>query len=136
MITRRIFGKIAAAAPAALSAAANAGLAPPISAMAELDAGSQAAMQISGGLGYAGESFDPIKNAKRRIAELIDGRPARRGDYLRNISRLDPDLADARSLSMSARIRLQAERNEARDFERQHSWMQEELSLLLRGGKG
>lgn len=58
-----------------------------------------------------------LTGAKNYLAELLS--PERRqiaiSNTLRHLSRLDPDIAAMRSLSMSARMRMQAERNVDRE---------------------
>lgn len=56
-----------------------------------------------------------------RLKELVAKRGERRASYMRRVSKLDADLAESRSLSLSAKIRLQAERDEQRDFDEESS---------------
>ncbi len=128
MITRRLFGKIAAAAPAAMQAAASAGVAGPLS-----DDGFMYGQATAGSAVALRAGVDIAKDLRKQIADLIGGRQDRFRNYMRGVRRLDADLASMRSLSLSARIRIQAQRDEARDFEREHNWLQQQLLNHLNG---
>lgn len=72
-----------------------------------------------------GESH--LAHLRRRMAALSS--PDAERDFLRRhvVSRLDPDIAAARSLSLSAAMRLQARR----DFAKQSAWEADHVHELI-----
>lgn len=78
-------------------------------------------------MNYAGEAvaspstgFADMRDwASDRLKRLTENRSVRVRELMRHTTRLDPDLASSRSLSLSAKIRLQAIRDEQVEFEQE-----------------
>lgn len=125
MITRRLFARALPVIPVAMKAAAAAGVSDGIGVAAANAAGAVASGNPVGPSGI-GESY--LDYLKRSLAEHIANRAMRRARAARFVSRLDPDLASSRSFSLAARIRLQGERDEERDFEEQRLRLLKEIA--------
>lgn len=112
-ITRRLFARALPALPIAMKAAASAGVSDGV--------GLGQSLGYVGGEGsLAGASPDyenHLAYLKGELARLVERRGERVAELMRRVTRLDPDIASNRSFSLATRIRLQAERDEARDFE-------------------
>lgn len=85
----------------------------------------------SGVIGYAEQaaSLAPMSCwAKERLKNLLESRGQRVRDLMRQIDRLDPDLASSKSLSFSAKLRMQAERMERDEFDREHASLTQQIA--------
>ncbi len=75
---------------------------------------------------------DSPADIRKSILRLLD--PARKAkqltDLRQGVSRLDPDIAANRSLSLSAAIHIQAQRNCERDTNMEMSWLRERAESL------
>lgn len=120
MNRRGVLGALAGAVAAGPSAAkaAAAGLSQPVGGIA---LGDNALQYASIASGKGGPLAPDASFWRDRLKDLIDRRGERLAGFMRNVSKLDPDLAESRSLSLSAKIRIQAERNEQRDFDEESS---------------
>lgn len=123
-ITRRLFAQALPALPTAMKAAAAAGVSDGVGVGKALGyAVSQA------GCAPASPDYDGhLAYLKGELARLVENRSDRLGYFMRSVCRLDPDIASNRSFSLAARIRLQAERDEARDFEQQRDSYQRQIA--------
>lgn len=115
-VGRRGFLGLLAAAPVAAPAAVGdvmAGISPPIGAFD----GYANKLSYAGRIAECGSNKIDASFWRERLKELSSKRGERRASYRRRVSKLDPDLASSRSLSLNAKIRIQAERDEQIDFE-------------------
>lgn len=75
---------------------------------------------------------DSASDIRKSILRLLD--PARKAkqlaDFRQGVSRLDPDLAANRSLSLSAAIHIQAKRNCERSINMEMGWLRERAENL------
>lgn len=137
MIGRRgILGALAGA-PVAAKAAAAGLVTSPGAMSASLNNGAAKAMagQAFGSSSLAaldrvGWARERLADAAKQLVGLGSDRGMRVADARRNVTRLDPDLADARAFSTATKIRLQAERDVERDLERQRGFMEREIASL------
>lgn len=91
--------------------------------------------QLSGphyGPQFASMCADSSADIRKSILRLLD--PARKArqlaDYRQGISRLDSDLAANRSLSLSAAIHIQAQRNYERSINMEMGWLRERAESI------
>lgn len=119
-LTRRLFGQAAVAAPVAVPGMVR-------EFAAQQGVGPFARNQIAGGLmsvsdmGRNSDKYSPagiIDSWKDELKRLLGlDRTAVLGEAMRQVDRFDADLMTNKSLSLTARIRVQAGRNIEREFE-------------------
>lgn len=131
VLSRRMFGLAAAAAPAIGPSMAN----QPFEAKTPLNNA-----QIPAGVFIGGNAVDPFSNItfwRDRLAALVAGRKDDLLLAMRNVERFDPDLMPevSKSFSMAARIRLQAQRNLDRAFEQERSHIMKYIEELTTGSR-
>lgn len=111
------------AAPAALAAVTEGLVQAPVNYGAEIDPAYYGKVGIMKG---GGADFSYLASIKNELARYLqDPPPINR--YIKRVTRLDPDIAAARSLSLAAKIRAQAERDRAADMEETVTRMQRRI---------
>lgn len=123
-LTRRLFARALPAIPLAMKAAASAGISGGVGGMGV--PGAVTASGLNAVPSSPGESY--ADHLKKCLLDLVANRGTARAEAMRYVSRLDADLASYRSLSLSTRIRLQAERDEERDFRRRSDNLKREIA--------
>lgn len=89
--------------------------------------------ELSQSITTATSSFDKRSHLQDQLAKLL-GKTA--ADKLREkrqtgVNMLDPDLASMRSFSLSARMRIQQDRNYERMIEQERGWIERRLADLI-----
>lgn len=74
-----------------------------------------------------------LDDLRKQLATLAETRAERIRQARRFVQMLDPDLQANRSLSLSTKARIQAERNADAEIEHQRGWLGRQIADLMKG---